>query len=84
LWGNNFFVPWRRNSIDQVTDEELRTLYAEGFWNNNMEGSRSLDMNEVRQARGVKLSKGQREKIELACEGRGPWCTEAYTLFDIV
>jgi hypothetical protein len=46
LWGNPFFVLWRRN-IDQVTDEELRTLYAEGFWNNNMDGSRSLDMNEV-------------------------------------
>jgi hypothetical protein len=30
LWGNEFFSPWRRTNIDQVSYEELLRLFAEG------------------------------------------------------
>jgi hypothetical protein len=73
---NEFFVPWRSTSLDQVPDEEMRALYVEGYWTRHMDASRPLNMAEVRDARGSTLSKKQREEIAHHFKVAGPWCIE--------
>lgn len=68
-------MPWRRTSVDKVGEAELRELYIEGFWSDKMGPAASYDMAEVREARGVGLSKREVAVLEEECKGLA-WCID--------